>query len=239
MEEIVCVGGCNRGWRDAELAYARALKVWTETDPTERGDRPAKHTIRPYLGVPVWCLRCTSDIRVKLAELDDLAAIYTAAADGHRTGPAGERVSGGKGQPSPSPTHDDLDELWSVLHGWETAFRGQDPQARRGYLAQSITTVVAWLSSHFDAVIAHPDIAPEFGQDVRRWHKAFKGKSHAGVEKHAKKRACPTCDYRTLSWRDGDEYVRCDNPSCLRMLTLGEYAEYDRLCGAANLSEAS
>lgn len=235
----VCVGPCNRAWRDAELAYQRALQDWYNTDPADRGDKPARHTIQPIPGEPVWCRRCASAIKTALAELDDLAALYAAESDGHRAGPSTEPVSGSRGRRSPSPATDDLDELYSVLHGWETAYRGTDPQARRGYLADSITTVVAWLVTHFDQFITHEHIAVDFGQDVRRWHRMLREKTRTGTGKHTKPRPCPRCDMRSLTWREGDDYVRCENVDCGRMLTMSEYDEYDRMCAAAGLAEAS
>ncbi|MCW2915508.1 MAG: hypothetical protein JWN52_3576 [Actinomycetia bacterium] len=237
MDEFVCLGPENRGWRDAQVAYARALKDWEATDSGERGDRPVPSTIQPVMGDPVWCGKCAGALRRMLAELDDLAAIYAAEADGHRTKPGSERVSGSAGRRSPSPVADDLDELYGDLHGWESAYRGEDPQARRGYLATSITTVVAWLGAHFDGIITNTDIALNFGQEVRQWHKKLRGRTSAGAEKHTKKRPCPRCDQRTLTWKEGEDYVECE--SCGRLMTLDEYDHYDRLCAAANLSEAS
>lgn len=234
--DIICIGPCNRAWRDAEVAYQRAVKDWLDTDPNERGDRPARHTLTAFLGEPIWCTRCASGIKTSLAELDDLAAIYAAEADGHRSTPGSEPVSGSKGRRSPSPVTDDLDELYSELHGWETAYRGTDPQPRRGYLADSITTVVAWLVTHFDQVIAHEGIAVDFGQDVRRWHRTLRNKTRTGTGKHSKTRPCPRCDLRSLTWQEGDPYVRCENIDCGRMMTLDEYDEYERLSALAEAS---
>lgn len=237
MNETTCPGSCNRAYRESRVADERALRTWTETDPADRGDRPAKSRIEPVLGDPVWCGRCASGIRKMLVELDDLAAMYAAEADGHRSGPGGERVSGSTGRRSPSPAADDLDELYGVLHGWESALRGEDPQARRGFLANNITSVVTWLSSHFDTAISHPDIAPDFGQDVRRWHKTLRALTKAGADRHTKKRACPRCDLRTLTWREGDDDVECGN--CGKLMALDDYEDYERMLAAANLSEAS
>jgi hypothetical protein len=237
VNDIVCIGACNRRWRDAELAYQRAYKNWENTDLGERDTKPEHHSVRPVPGNPVWCVRCASGIKVSLAELDDLAALYAAEADGHRTAPGTEPVSGSKSRRSPSPAADDIDELYSVLHGWETAYRGEDPQARRGYLADNITTVVAWLVEHFDGVIAHEGIAADFGQDVRRWHKSLREKTRSGTGKHTKPLPCARCDLKTLTWVDGERYVECEN--CGRLMTLDEYDDYARMMAPARLMEAS
>jgi len=227
-----CCGGCNHHWRQAQTAFKAALDEWAAAGPTGRGPKPEQPTIRPVLGDPVWCHRCTARIRLSLAEIDDLAAIYAAASDGHRAPGNGDKVTGSKGAPSPSPTADDLDELYSVLADWEAAYRGNDWRAHRGALAPAITTVVAWLGTHIDGILAHPDIAPEFGRDVLQWHRHLVHRTKAGTGVHAKRTPCPRCDCMSLTWREGDEYVRCSNIDCQRLLNLDDYdavsAEYAR-----------
>lgn len=225
MTGVPCPGSCNAGYRRAQAEYRRALAVWATTDPVLRGDRPAEPAVRPVPGQPVWCGRCASRIRQALAELDDLAALLAASADGYPAGP-GEHVGGSPDPASPSPAADVVEELWSTLHRWETAYRGTDPQARRGWLADALTTTVAWLGHHLDGLLAHPDIAPDFGREVLDWHRRLVDQVRAGTDVHRKRVPCPRCGWLTLTWREGDDHVACQNRDCGRLLTLDEYDEH-------------
>jgi hypothetical protein len=178
-------------------------------------------------GDPVFCARDAALIRRELAELDDLASIAAAAADGHRGAPERQRVGGTPQAASPSPSADDLDELASMLRGWESAARGDDPSPRRGYLATEITTVTAWLTSHFDALITHPDLARDFAAEVREWHRRLAASSKAGTGRHQKGRPCPRCDRYSLVWAEGDDFVACGTPECGRLMSLDEYEAWD------------
>jgi glutathione S-transferase len=177
----------------------------------------------PVPGEPVFCQRDAASVRRELAELDDLASIAAAASDGHRGSPERQRVGGTPRTASPSPAADDLDDLASVLRGWESAIRGEDPVPRRGYLATEITTVTAWLVAHFDQLITHPDIAEEFAGEVRQWHQRLAATTKAGTGRHQKARPCPRCDRYSLFWVEGNDYVECGTPSCGRLMGLQDY----------------
>lgn len=205
-----CIGSCNSRWRRL----------------TEAGEDIPEELL-PYPGDPVFCQRDSSIIRREVAELDDLASIAAAAADGHRSQPGTQRVSGTARISSPSPAADDLDDLACMLRGWESAARGTDPSARRGYLATEITTVVCWLVAHHDAIIGNPDLAPDYAAEVRQWHRRLATSSKAGTGTHQKGRPCPRCDRYSLWWREGDEYVECQTPSCGRLMSLSDYELWD------------
>lgn len=232
MAEIACAGPCNHHWREAQTAFRQALAAYDPLNPDER--RPVPPQVFPVPGEPVWCGRCAAAIRAELAELDDLACLLAAAADGHRGAGAGERVTGTAGRRSPSPSADVLDELYSVLHGWESAYRGTDPVARRGYLASALTTCVAWMVAHFDGMIRHPDIGVPFGEEVRQWHRSLRRRAKAGSGRRRKPLPCPRCDEPGLIWNEGDTYVRCGNRDCGRLLSLDEYDEYEKLAAGAS-----
>ena len=194
-------------------------------------DPPPPPDIQPWLADPVWCAKCTSAIRRELAELDDLAAMLAAMPPGVRSATTGQRehvkVSGTREQASPSPAVEELDELAGWLRDWEAAYRQRDTPHRRGWLATEITTSVAWLLAHFDAVIAHEDIAPDFGAEVRRWQRDLTQRSHAAsAAKHVKK-PCPRCRLFTLWETLGEDYVRCTNQDCNRMMTRAELDQAD------------
>ena len=95
-----CPGPCNRRWREARDAYKQALADYDPLDSAQ--SRPDPPEIRPWPGEPVWCAECTTGIVLKLAQLDYLAGILSAYADGHRQSADLERVSGTAEPASPS-----------------------------------------------------------------------------------------------------------------------------------------
>jgi len=227
-----CPLSCNTRWRQAQEilnSYAAVVLAW-EADPI--GNPPAEPEVgevRPWLGDPVLCPRCQSQVRQELAELSDLAAIADAENTGHRHGPDADRISGSKAAPSPSPVADDLDELASILRDWQAVALGMDETpARTGFLMSEIATLCARLSSlHFTKLMSNADVAASFAEEVRQWHKRLTGQTKAGTGVHHKPRPCPRCSRMSLTWRDGTSYVSCSNPDCARMMSLDEWRAYD------------
>lgn len=236
--EASCPGSCNDPYRKAVAAYKQALADYDPLDPEQ--SRPEPPEIRPWPGNP-WCGRCRSRIREQLAELDDLAALLGAAADGHRASPGGERVSGSAEPPSPSRAGDDLDELTVMLSGWEGAYRDLrewPALTRRGNLASVLTTCVAWLTLHLDEILLAP-FAADFGTEVMQWHRELTAKSKAGARTLRKPLRCPRCRLLLLTWTEGDADVRCGNPSCHAVIPLAEYEnETERVAAALERGEA-
>jgi hypothetical protein len=239
-DEQACPGNCNRHYREARERFRQALADYDPLDADQ--SRPIPPAIQPWPGNP-WCGRCRSRIRETLAELDDLAALLLATADGHSAGSGGtERVSGSAEPRSPSQAADDLEELASMLRGWEDAYReliDAPSLARRGHLASAVTTCIAWLCARLDQILTAP-FAVDFGQEVMLWHKEFTNKSKAGVRTLRKPLRCPrpSCRLLTLTWTEGDTYVICNNPDCQARIPLAEYeAETVRLGAALERGE--
>lgn len=241
-EEQACPGQCNRAWREAREKFSQALAAYDPLDSSQ--SRPIPPSIQAWPGNP-WCGRCRARIRETLAELDILASLLSATADGHRASPGGERVSGSAVHLSPSHAGDDLDELVSMLTGWEDAYRdyadlGPQP-ARRGHLAAPETEIIAWLmrDRRLDAILTSP-FAVEFGQEVMQWHREFTNKTKAGARTLRKPLRCPRpqCRLLTLTWTEGDTHVICSNPDCGAHIPLAEYeAETARLSDALERGE--
>jgi len=229
-EEQPCPGSCNNHFREARKAHKQALADYDPLDPSQ--PRPEAPSVAPWLGDPVWCGTCKSRIRLRLAELDDLIALRKAPADGHRQSDAAERVSGSQDGASPSQACDDEDELASMLFGWESAYRDlrQWPSPPpRGDLASAETTCIAWLMHRLDAILRSP-LAADFGLEVLQWHREFTGSTKAGVRTLRKPMRCPSCQYLTLTWTEGEQQVTCSNPACNRILSLTDYeAEVERM----------
>lgn len=236
MADVACPGICNYRYREAQAAHRQALADYDPLDANQ--SRPEPPDIRPVLGTP-WCARCHTYLRRELAELDELAAILTHAADGQRGQRPGAKMPRGKnhGGPSPSPTADLLEELAGDLRGWEHAVRGGAPLTRRGHLATETTAMIAWLSAQFDKAIimtghvqdpAGHDVpfAVAFGEGIQTWHRKLVRLTKAGTGTHHKPCRCPRCDLLTLFWTEGDDHVECKN--CGRLLGLDEYDELAR-----------
>jgi hypothetical protein len=229
-----CPGPCNARHRKAQEAldaYAEAVRLWEKYPIGNPPAEPEVPTVSPWPGEPVYCGRCQALIRRELAELDDLAAIRLAGADGHRRGPGAERVAGSRGTPSPSPSVDDIDELASMLRGWESVARGQDDTPpRRGFLAREITTVICWLIAHLDEILAREEIAADFATEVRIWHKRLCASEKAGTGRHHLPVPCRRCGQKSLEAAEGEEYVECVNMNfgdhggrCGLLLSRDEY----------------
>ena len=232
--EEPCPGFCNRHYREARDAHRQALAAY---DPLEASkSRPAPPAIQPWPGDP-WCGSCKSRIRENLADLDYLAGILHAAADGHRGSPGGERVSGSAAPLSPSQAGDDLEELSAMLKGWEDAYRDlHDWQftARRGHLASPETETINWLGKHLSDILRAP-FAVDFGTEVMLWHREFTNKTKAGARTLRKPLRCPrsSCRLLTLTWTEGDTHVICGNPDCRAVIPLAEYEAETARLGAA------
>jgi hypothetical protein len=233
-EDGICPGACNSTYRrrrafyEADVAeYARKLETRAEDDPIPEAPRPPE--MQPWYGSPVWCSKCLSVIREELAEIDDLAGLVGAIPPLPRPADDGSgRVTGTRSAPSPSARMDDLEELDEWLRSWEAAARAEDdPRPRRGVLAKESTTVTAWLYHHFDVLIGNPDAAQDFGEEIRRWHRDLARRAAAGQMRRHQKRPCPRCDLYTLWLTMGDDYVRCVNEDCARVLTRKEYDALD------------
>jgi hypothetical protein len=237
--EQACPGSCNRSFREAQQAFRQALADYDPLDANQ--SRPIPPSIQAWPGDP-WCGRCRSRIRETLAELDYLAGFLTAAADGHRASPGGERVSGSAAPLSPSQAGDDLEELSSMLTGWEDAYRelrGWRFTARRGHLASPETETINWLGKHLEDILRAP-FAVDFGTEVMLWHREFTNKTKAGARTLRKPLRCPRpqCRLLTLTWTEGDTYVCCSNPDCGARIPLAEYeAEVERIDAALKRGE--
>jgi hypothetical protein len=229
--EEACPGPCNRRYREARDAYRQALADYDPLDSAQ--SRPDPPEIMPWLGDPVWCGPCATSVRLRLAQLDDLIALRKATADGQKQSDAAERVSGSATDPrSPSQEADDEDEVVRMLTGWETAYRdlrGWPSAAPRGDLASVATSCIAWLLHRLDAILRSP-VAADFGLEILQWHREFTRETKAGVRKLRKPLRCPSCQYLTLIWTEGEQQVTCENPSCNRIMSYAEYeTETERL----------
>jgi hypothetical protein len=235
MPDVPCPGNCNRRFREAREAYGQAMLAYDPLDPDQ--SRPEPPEIRPWPGEPVWCARDAARIGRELAELDEVASLLAASADGYTSASSDQRVSGSPSHPSPSPAGDDLDELVSVLAGWEDAYRevrGWPSPPRRGSLASRLTSCVAWLATHLPGILAHEGIGEPFGSEICTWHREMVAKAKAGARKIRKPLRCPGCGLLTLVWDEGEPDVRCGNRDCAVVMSYSTYeAEIQVRAGAA------
>ena len=234
MAEGICPGNCNSRWREAQQAYQQALTLYDPLDPHQ--ERPQPPDIQPWHGSPVWCSACSSRISQRLGQLDDLACILQAFADGHRDAPDSPLIAASSEPMSPSQAGDAADDLARMLGGWEHAYRDHRkwPYPRRDPdLASWITACSAWLSSHLAAILASP-LGEDFGAEVLSWHAGLAGQAKAGTRKLAKPMRCPGCRQLTLTWTEGEATVHCSDPACRAVMGYDEdEAEVSRRTGGA------
>lgn len=233
-----CPGSCNAPWRRAEqrqqearAAHARAVLEWAALPAVARGEKPEPpepHDVHPVPGDPTWCPACTAAIRSAVRDLDDLAALLAATADGHRTRPPAGRVSGTPTPASPSRAHDTLDELFRELVGVETWWRqvnGFDAAPRRGGGAHARSTVVAWLGQHLDGILARDD-SVRFGQGILDWRARLWSLTRSGPVQPRRGARCPNCHTRALALVDGG-ITRCR--ACSTVVSDDEYERLEAL----------
>jgi hypothetical protein len=254
MTEIICPGRCNARYVRAQAAYEQAWQAWSLAEQAhtnwrntaarsgkdaagpepQRTDEPERPTIRPWLGRPIWCGPCATSIMLCLAGLDDLMSLRLRHADGYQaTGdPLAEKVRTTKAEASsPSPGQDELDELVGWLNEWEQALRdtqrwGTVPY--RGVAAPALTGAIAWLLPRLDTMLAHPDLAADFGRGVFMQHSRLQAATQTRPAMHHKPIPCPKCHHLSLFLHDRDQSVRCNRTDeCGVIVSASEYARLE------------
>lgn len=229
MSAQPCPGNCNSKYWRAWRSYDADLTAYNPLDPAQsRPEQPGDDLVRAH-GNPVWCSEHTSAIRLALAQLDDLAGIYAAAADGQRGQPVTQRVGGTSVALSQSEAHDQLDELTSAITSWEQAYRdlnGWDAAPPRGSLARVQTSCINWLMKHLDDILASP-LAADFGREVLEWKPQLASRAKAGQRTILLEARCPghACGQRMLTWTEGTDRVECGNRDCAHIMTKEKYDE--------------
>lgn len=227
MSDNVCQGKCNARPRRQAEEYGRALAAWQAdmaewiaADPQPRGPepvRPAEPTLRWVAGTPLWCLNDSAAIRSALVDLDEQMTLRLLASDGHGSLNLNERVSGSIEPPSPSPAHDQLDELVRWLRDWERAYRdsqGWSAAPYRGESAPALTSCVAWLTAHLDGILAHPELSVGFGSGLLSWHAELSAAAKTKPRRISMQMRCPQCHLATLSKLEGEDRIECRNREC-------------------------
>lgn len=231
-----CPGPCNRAHREATQAYQQAAQEWVAArdawqaagSPGRAPQPPDPVTTTPTAGTPVWCRRCTGAVRAALGDLDTLAAIAAATADGYRvrTGASDDRVATTSTEaPSPSPAADLLDELYGDLALIERQWRevrdyGSPPGHSRG--ASALTGTIARLLRHLDDILTWTG-SEEWGLQVLRWQRVLQYTTRTRPSRQRRTLPCPRCDRRTLIAEEDRGLVRCENTRCGHTLSADEY----------------
>ncbi|POM24089.1 hypothetical protein BTM25_27160 [Actinomadura rubteroloni] len=175
-----------------------------------RASRRRPTTPPPAAGDPIWCTACSSLLRARLTELDDLAACVGTSLNRRATG-LSERVSGTPGRPSPSPAVDDLDELLQTLLTWEDAYRESQNFAlrpRRGRYAPTLSACVAWLTTHLDGLLTF-DGAKDFGREILSLHRRLRARASLDGPPRKLTHPCPECDLLTLKHDPTADEIHC------------------------------
>lgn len=186
---------------------------------------PESPDIACVIGDPVWCNRCRTRIRHALTDIGDLAARLEAWADGHRGAASGEKIPSRRSDApaSPSPIADTLDELYGLLAEWEAGWRTfsqHAPRPNRARTGEARERTLAYLTSQFDRIIAHPD-SVKFGYGILAWQRLLQNLTKSDPVVRRRPGRCPRCDFvNTLRTRD-DGYTECGE--CGRLLSEEEY----------------
>lgn len=231
--EALCAGACMNGYRRkvrahqaALTAYAEEMETWQV--PLALPEPPAEPRLPyPVHGQPVYCPDCAYDIKAKLSKLDGAACVYLRESDGMRGQSDQAKVSRSDEPASLSPTIEDLDEFDRWLRDWKAAYLGCDTMARQGQLADSITLGASWLVVRAERLLARPELARDFGDEVAGWYGRLRlyDPSEVVVQRLTGVR-CPGCSGLTLVWKVGDDKVTCRMTACERVLKLSEYQEF-------------
>lgn len=245
----VCPGPCNnRGrkawgayeaavaaWPEVEAGYHRAYEYWqarvAEVGAEDAGREPvapqlpAEPDVEVILGDPVWCRRDAAMIRAALTETGELASRLEAWADGHRGATSGERTSTRRSEaPSPSPIADTLLVLYGALRSVEDGWRranGHSPRRNRARNSDARERTIAYLLTHLDRILAHPQSAP-FGHAVLGWEWRLQQATTSEPVRRRRPGRCVRCGERALRTRD-DGYTEC--AKCGRWYHEDQYQE--------------
>lgn len=238
----LCAGQCMNSYRRkvrthqaAIIAHQQAYAEWlTEADawhpplpyPVEPEPPVEPRLPYPVFGEPVYCPSCVYEIKAMLSKLDGAACMYLREADGFRGESEQAKVSGSSTPASLSPAVEDIDDLDLWLRSWKGAYLGRDTFARSGGLADSVALGTAWLVARAERILAHPDLAKDFGEEVAGWYRRLRryDPSEIVVERLRGVR-CPACGGLTLERKVGDDKVTCRMMTCERVLKLSEYRE--------------
>jgi hypothetical protein len=227
---IACPGPCNNRYRRLTAMHEAALRLYDAkaelADGEDIGDPPQRPALQPSWGDPVWCPTCQGRLSQELSEVDDLASSLAVLPPGIRPAtnnrPDPVKVSGTRGEPSPSPSADTLDELAGWLRAWEAVAKRSDHRPRRGELSTEITAITGWLGAHLAAILRITEVddglgqpyAEAFGLQLTGWHRRLVRDTHSGSEPKHFKQPCPGCAKYTLWDYPGETYLRCVNQEC-------------------------
>jgi hypothetical protein len=220
-----CPGRENRVWREAETALA---------------DHGTPHDLSPRWGDPVHCEPCTHRARTQLGELPELvAAISLEASHGSRgpkvgtIGRSAATVASWPGQASRLLTDHIVGGLLELEDDIRD-LRRLNARPAHGIEGQALTGAVRFLGAHLDwALVHHPAASEAHDRDsanpaaqIAGWHRAAQRFTARDARLEQREARCPRCDWRSLFFADGDDYIGCRNPTCGLLLTEAEYADW-------------
>jgi hypothetical protein len=162
-------------------------------------------------GDPILCGSCVSQLRNDLAEIETMSSVMQADADGHRSSTGADAAirahRNASTASSPSPSHDLVDELISVLRGYVVLKR---PVASRlGQVARDTTELTSWLITNADKYIYDRALAGQLAADARTWHSRLEKRTKSATALVPKPLPCPACKKKGLEQERGSKVVKC------------------------------
>jgi hypothetical protein len=183
-------------------------------------------------GDPNLCGPCVSQLRNDLVEIETMSSVMQADADGHRSSTGADAAirahRNASTSGSPSPAHDLIDELVSVLRGYVVIKR---PVASRlGQVARDTTELTSWLATNLDRYIYDRALAGQLAADARRWHARLEKRTKSATALLHKPVPCPACKKRGLEQERGSKVVKCRECGLIRSIEdyeamAADYAE--------------
>jgi len=192
--------------------------------------------------LPVWCRPCQDDIIDALNRLPrrvaELAAMGGRVAAGARTDESVKRAPG-SAAPSPSPGWDHIDKTVRVVLAIEDDLRSVtgDPPAGRlrpssaKYRGDAGTTrdrinalhaATQYMTRYRAALLSQTDAA-RIGRVITRTDRHLELLTGRDPLTHRLPVPCPSCDYLSLTRRDGDDKIRCGRWACARVWREDQY----------------
>lgn len=224
-----CPGPCSRAWRNAEATGA-------------------PHDLQPAWGQSVHCYGCQTRTRTALHQLPELlAAIHLEAIHGTSRPPDVTTSRPANIAPWPGQASRLLiDLIVGGLTELEDDIRdlrhlGVRPTAIRE--GTTVTETIRFLDAHLSwAMEQHPAAAEihERGTanpaaQITQWHRTAQYFTRRDQRLEQREAPCKRCDWRSLFFADGEDYIECRNPACGALMTEAEYSDWARAIAAAHV----
>lgn len=100
---------------------------------------------------------------------------------------------------------------------------------RRPVPAPRVPALTAWLTQHLDWACSNRTDIADFATRIKHLAAVLRNAAGEVPAKPIRKEApCPGCDYLTLYQAHGEDWIRCGNTDCNRVLSSTEYEQWTK-----------